>query len=314
MARQLDPNGQSLYARFSRYLSDGDDRLDQDMIREVDAPPAVHDPEPVPPSAPFPPVAEGVKTRHTRVATVAYQMIAMLLTAAISLLLIWTTAKLPSFGDAQNPAHNEVARRYVENGMDETGSVNLVTGMILDYRAFDTLGESNVLFTAACVVLMLLRAGSREERIEIEADERMEDRNRDEILQTAARVLIPMIMMFGCYVILNGHLSPGGGFSGGAVIGAAMILYLNAFGSGASGRFLTIRTFRFVSVLALSFYSLSKAYSFFTGANHLPSVFATGVIGNLFSAGLIPYLNIAVGLVVCFTMYAFFALFRKGDI
>ncbi len=126
--------------------------------------------------------------------------------------------------------------------------------------------------------------------------------------------MIPMIMMFGCYVILNGHLSPGGGFSGGAVIGAAMILYLNAFGSGASGRFLTIRTFRFVSVLALSFYSLSKAYSFFTGANHLPSVFTTGVIGNLFSAGLIPYLNIAVGLVVCFTMYAFFALFRKGDI
>ena len=36
MARQLDPNGQSLYARFSRYLSEGDDRLDQDMIREVD--------------------------------------------------------------------------------------------------------------------------------------------------------------------------------------------------------------------------------------------------------------------------------------
>ena len=93
MARQLDPNGQSLYARFSRYLSEGDDRLDQDMIREVDASPAVHDPEPVPPSAPFPPVAEGVKTRHTRVATVAYQLIAMLLTAAISLLLIWTTAK-----------------------------------------------------------------------------------------------------------------------------------------------------------------------------------------------------------------------------
>ena len=157
MARQLDPNGQSLYARFSRYLSEGDDRLDQDMIREVDAPPAVHDPEPVPPSAPFPPVAEGVKTRHTRVATVAYQLIAMLLTAAISLLLIWTTAKLPSFGDAQNPAHNEVARRYVENGMEETGSVNLVTGMILDYRAFDTLGESHVLFTALVCVMVLLR-------------------------------------------------------------------------------------------------------------------------------------------------------------
>ncbi len=314
MARRLDPNGRNLYARLFRYLSEGDDRLDQDMIRAVEAPPAESGREAAPDPAPPEPVAEKALQRRSRAARIFYGVTATLLTALISLLLIRTTAALPSFGDARNPANNEVSRRYLEDGMRETGSVNLVTGMILDYRAFDTLGESNVLFTAACVVLMFLRGGSKEEQIEIEADERMEDRNRDEILQTVARILVPLVMMFGCYVILNGHLSPGGGFSGGAVLGAAMILSLNAFGSGTMKRFLTIRTFRFVSVAALSFYSLSKAYSFFTGANHLPSVFTTGVIGNLFSAGLIPYLNIAVGLVVCFTMYAFFALFRKGDV
>ena len=123
-----------------------------------------------------------------------------------------------------------------------------------------------------------------------------------------------MILMFGMYVVLNGHLSPGGGFSGGAVMGAALILYLNAFGSERMGRFFTLRVFRVISCTALTFYAVSKAYSFFTGANDLESFITPGTPGMIFSAGLIPYLNIAVGLVVCCTMYAFYTLFRKGDL
>ena len=127
-------------------------------------------------------------------------------------------------------------------------------------------------------------------------------------------LVIPLVMVFGVYVILNGHISPGGGFSGGAVLGAALILYQMAFGEEAIGRFFSFRAFRVVSVGALAFYALSKAYSFFTGANDLPSIITPGVPGRIFSAGLIPYLNIAVGLVVCCTMYALFTLFRKGDL
>ena len=56
------------------------------------------------------------------------------------------------------PPVNEVAERYVEKGTEETGAVNTVAGMILDYRAFDTLGESFVLFTAMCAVTMLMNA------------------------------------------------------------------------------------------------------------------------------------------------------------
>ncbi|MFR3797105.1 MAG: MnhB domain-containing protein, partial [Christensenellales bacterium] len=184
---------------------------------------------------------------------------------------------------------------------------------------FDTLGESNVLFIAACSVLILLRvSGSKDgkpstEQLEAEADDRMYEPKNDAILQHAANFLVPLILMFGVYVILNGHISPGGGFSGGAIMGAGLILYLNAFGFKRTERFFTFTTFKIVSCVALSFYALSKAYSFFTGANHLPSIITTGTPGMIFSAGLIPYLNIAVGLVVCCTMYAFYTLFRKGD-
>ena len=65
---------------------------------------------------------------------------------------------------------------------------------------------------------------------------------------------------------------------------------------------------------ALSFYALSKSYSFFTGANHLESHIPPGTPGNILSSGLILPLNICVGLVVACTMYGFYALFRKGDL
>ena len=241
-----------------------------------------------------------------------YLLTALLLCAGMIAVLVFISSQLPSFGKSENPANNEVVERYVEKGMEETGAVNIVAGMILDYRAFDTLGESNVLFTAVCAVLLLLKlASSGNAPRPAAAPAKTEE---DLILQRITRALLPFILIFGCYVILNGHLSPGGGFSGGAVMGAGLILYYNAFGAAAAERFFTIRTFRVVSVSALSFYAVSKAYSFFTGANHLPSFITAGVPGRIFSAGLIPYLNIAVGLVVMCTMYGLFTLFRKGDI
>lgn len=250
-----------------------------------------------------------------------YRLMALALCVGIIWLLLETASYLPPFGNPDNPANNEVSRRYIEQGMEETGAVNIVAGMILDYRAFDTLGESNVLFIAACAVLILLRLPSAGDGgvhttalLEAEADDRMYEPKNDMILQHAATLLVPLILLFGVYVIMNGHISPGGGFSGGAIMGAGLILYLNAFGFKKTERFFTYKTFRIVSLCALSFYALSKCYSFFTGANHLPSVITPGTPGMLFSAGLIPYLNIAVGLVVCCTMYAFYTLFRKGDL
>lgn len=246
-----------------------------------------------------------------------YWLLAAAICVGLILVLVITTTRLPSYGNASNPANNEVSRRYIEKGMEETGAVNIVAGMILDYRAFDTLGESNVLFIAACSVLILLRVSSQRDeaslQLEAEAEDRMYEPKNDPVLAFSSRLLVPLILLFGLYVILNGHISPGGGFSGGAVMGAGLILYLNAFGFKRTERFFTFKTFQTVSLIALSFYALSKTYSFFTGANHLHSVITPGTPGMLFSAGLIPYLNIAVGLVVCCTMYAFYTLFRKGD-
>lgn len=245
-----------------------------------------------------------------------YRVSSVLFCIFLVAMLLVAVSNLPTFGDPTNPVNNEVAARYIENGLQETGAVNIVTGMILDYRAFDTLGESHVLFIATCTVLILLRLddskkGSHGMGYHMEEDRLYEPKN-DVILQTVARILVPPIVIFGIYVILGGHLGPGGGFSGGAVIGAGLILYLNAFGFAKTERFFNAKTYKILSFSALGCYCLAKSYSFYTGANHIESVIPLGTPGAILSSGLILILNICVGLVVAGTMYTFYVMFREG--
>ncbi|MCI6004762.1 MAG: hydrogen gas-evolving membrane-bound hydrogenase subunit E [Blautia sp.] len=253
---------------------------------------------------------------EVRVFRKAYRIFSVLFCLFLVTMLLTAVSNLPSFGNASNPVNNEVSERYIESGLQETGAVNIVTGMILDYRAFDTLGESHVLFIATCTVLILLRIdGDKKGRsgmgYSMENDRIYEPKN-DIILQTVARILVPPIFIFGIYIILCGHLGPGGGFSGGAVIGAGLILYLNAFGFAKTERFFTQKTYRRTSFCALACYALAKSYSFYTGANHIESVIPLGTPGAILSSGLILILNICVGIVVAGTMYTFYVMFRKG--
>ena len=83
-----------------------------------------------------------------------YNVVAVISCILLIGVLLFTVAHLPRYG-AENPRATEVMDRYIERGVEETGAVNVVAGMILDYRAFDTLGESHVLFTAlVCVILL----------------------------------------------------------------------------------------------------------------------------------------------------------------
>ena len=244
-----------------------------------------------------------------------YKVVSVVCCLALILMLLVAVSYLPPVGSPDNPASNEVAAKYIEDGLQDTGAVNIVTGMILDYRAFDTFGESNVLFIATCTVLILLRSDKKREKRQAVAEERRERRYEpqdDTILQKITFLLFPIIVIFGIYVILNGHISPGGGFSGGAIIGAGLILYANAFGFEKLNRFFTEKTYKWISFVSLAFYCLAKSYSFFTGANHLESGIPLGEPGAILSSGLILPLNICVGLVVACTMYAFYTLFRKG--
>ncbi len=228
----------------------------------------------------------------------------------ISVLLL-AVSYLPVLGDPKGPNNNEVSARYIEHGMEESGAVNIVTNMILSYRGFDTFGETCVLFIAATCVIVLLRKTDAQIENEQETDWTYEPKP-DAILQKITLILVPVIFLFGFYIILNGHLSPGGGFSGGATIGAGLILYVTTFGFHKTERFFSEKTYDIVKVGALSLYSITMIYYFYTGANLIKNVIPLGTPGNILSSGMILPINIFVGLEVACTMYAFFALFRRG--
>lgn len=82
-------------------------------------------------------------------------LVVMLICVYLTILGL-AVAEMPTFGDPSNPVHNEVARRYIEQGVKETGALNLVSAIIVDYRAFDTLGEVTVLLTAIAALLVVL--------------------------------------------------------------------------------------------------------------------------------------------------------------
>lgn len=243
-----------------------------------------------------------------------YRVTAVLFCLILAVMLLITVSYLPPVGNAANPDNNEVAERYIEKGMQETGAVNIVTGMILTYRAFDTFGETNVLFIATCCVMIMLMAEDAElKKRELNNDRRFEPKN-DAILQGTAFFLVPLIFIFGIYIILNGHLSPGGGFSGGAMIGAGLILYVSAFGFKKTQRFFNEEVYKAAKVSALCMYGLIGIYYYVMGANGLDNLIPLGIPGHIISAGIIFPINICVGIEVACTMYAFYALFRRGGL
>ena len=241
-----------------------------------------------------------------------YVALVAVLCVVLFTVLLLAAANLPAYGDSEAPTNNEVTERYVNRGVEETGAVNAVAGLILDYRAFDTLGESFVLFTALCAVTILMSRGRRKHPLPMETD--YADYYADPIVHTMCKVIIPVILVFGVYVLVNGHLSPGGGFSGGAILSSALIIYAMVWGDERAHGTIRERAIRRTAALALGFYVVSKTYSFYTGANGLHSVISPGVPGRIFSAGLILPLNVAVGLVVCCTMYSFYMFFRRGEL
>ena len=156
-----------------------------------------------------------IRNRYTRI----YYIVAVLSCIFVSVVLLYTVSLMPGLGKV-NPRATEVSDRYIEKGVEETGAVNAVAGMILDYRAFDTLGESHVLFTALICVMILLRIDRKNQRTAYEdyytiRNDTYYDLSGDPILRTMGRALLPCILIYGIYILLNGQNSPGGGFSGG---------------------------------------------------------------------------------------------------
>ena len=236
----------------------------------------------------------------------------------LMIILLTTVSYMPNTSSASNATMNETAKRYIEQGVEEVGATNLVANIILVYRGFDTYGESCVLFLGATAVIMLLASDRKNEteldRIERRQRDQLDDKERNQVLVNVSKVLMPVLLLYGIYILCNGHLSPGGGFAGGSIIGGAMILCENAYGVGKVRTFFGHAVYHAVKVGALLLYAALIMYTIYVGTNGLSNIFPKGIPGSILSAGIILPVNIAVGLEVACTMYAFYTYFGRGEL
>ena len=237
-----------------------------------------------------------------------YPFAAAAICLVLGFVLMAAVMNMPGFGQEDNPINNEVSDRYLQYGAEDTGSENVVTAMIIGYRGFDTFGESCVLFLAVAAVMILLlrdrKNTSAREIHQMDQEEADAREHSDLILEQVARVLIPFIFLFAIYVLLNGETSPGGGFSGGTILGAGLILFSAAFGFQRMQGLLNQRRYSAVRTFGLLLYGVLYGIYIFIGANDLPNHLT----------GMILLIDLAVGLVVACTMYGFYALFSRGEI
>lgn len=161
----------------------------------------------------------GAPRRATAAAVLAAPVFALLLGG-----LLWGASALPRLGDPGSPASTRVSPRYIERAAEETGALNMVTAVLADYRSFDTLGETLVIFAAGlgCLVVLAAFAG-RPERAADAPGADLSFRFGTGILDAAARLLAPWILVFSVYVLIHGHTSPGGGFQGGVLFGSGLV-------------------------------------------------------------------------------------------
>ncbi|MFC0217439.1 multicomponent Na+:H+ antiporter subunit B [Pseudochelatococcus lubricantis] len=185
-----------------------------------------------------------------------------------------------------------LAEFYVTQTPLELGLPNIVTGILITWRGFDTLGEVAVLFMVAASVGLLLRPAPAPTG---QLLARPPARSSGEIVETGAATLLPLIFLFGAYVIANGHLSAGGGFQGGAIVASGVVLLLLA-------RPLTTLPLGALaiteSLAGVLYVSLGLLGVFFAGGFLDSRFLPAGEFGAFVSAGAIPAISILLGVKV----------------
>jgi multicomponent Na+:H+ antiporter subunit B len=178
------------------------------------------------------------------------------------------------------------ARHYVENGVEETGAANIVTSVVANYRSFDTLGEVTVLFIAALGLGgVLFSRGGKIKNNEMDSSF---------ILSAGGKLIFPVILLVGIYIFTHGHLSPGGGFQGGAVIASGLLLIRLGFPK----KRISSKKSRVLETASGWVFVLTGLAGLFAGGYFLLNFLPAGEPNTLFSAGIIPVIYAAVGMKV----------------
>ncbi len=198
----------------------------------------------------------------------------------------------------------QLAGAMTSGSVAASGSVNVVTTILLDFRSLDTLGEASVIFASVACVGVLFR-GSR--RIGTEP-------GLGVLVRRSVGYLSALFLLFPLYIVAHGHLSPGGGFQGGVSLAVLLILLTVAYGSRPMAtavdpsRLHMTESLSALGFLMAGFVGVLQGTSFLANA---AAGFPRGVPGSLLSGGLIPVLNAIIGVKVASGLGSIFFDFQS---
>jgi multicomponent Na+:H+ antiporter subunit B len=211
--------------------------------------------------------------------------------AALSLAM----AGLPSFGNYAGPYGDLVMQTTLELRHTQQG----VAAVTFDYRGFDTLGEEFILFAAVAGALLLMRP-QQSERI-------LEPRDQDAsrlIPEEGAAVIgcgvlmFPFTLLLGIYLVVHGHLTPGGGFQGGVLLATAFYFVYLSGEYGDLLEFVAGHKVSLVEVAGAASFALIAALPLLRHRAFMLNLLPLGRSGELLSSGSLPLFNCAVGIEV----------------
>jgi len=188
-----------------------------------------------------------------------------------------------------------VALYYNRNAVKDCGSPSVITAMILDFRGYDTLYETTVIFLAMIAALSVLVKKRKKEE---EKKEVWLGLTRYSVVGTVIKKIIPFMVMYGLYVIFHGEVSPGGGFQGGVILGASFVLYTVVFSYSEGKQKMPEDILWILNGLGPFLYAFTGLIGIVTGytflANKVIKFIPHGIEGTLFSS--LPLLLIEIGI------------------
>jgi multicomponent Na+:H+ antiporter subunit B len=228
----------------------------------------------------------------------------LLLIAVLGGVLFYISLDFPPWGDPNSPASNHVSPYYIEHTLEDTATPNIVTSILADYRGYDTMFETVVIFTAGIACTFLLRTFRKIEpqtrmyrhlptgiTLRIENGGKLPEESKEFeridskwvphslIIKTTSRLLVPFIQIFALYVIAHGHHSPGGGFQGGVILGASVILYAVAFDLRSAIQRISEAVTAFLCSLGIFIYAGTGVLCMLFKSNYLDYSALAGLLG-----------------------------------
>lgn len=207
-------------------------------------------------------------------------------------LYCYAARDLPPWGSYRGPYGDVIARVSVfeRHATDAVNSINY------DYRAFDTLGEEFILFTAVLGVSMLLR---REEGASTRDAGKVSDEfQMSTTVRVAAMPAILLTVVFGFYIGLHGQLTPGGGFQAGVILASVPVLLYVCENAESFRRLTSHAAVEVLDALGAASYALIGLAPLLLGAPLLTNFLPLGKTGDVFSSGTIALISACIGVEV----------------